>query len=163
MVNMDQREIWKILDTVMDPEIPVVSLVELGVIREVEVDETSRSVRISLTPTFSACPAFQQMQVDIEDRLRQAGVERIELVVKLAPPWSSDWISPEARQKLKAFGLAPAPLHGGILSPGLLDVIACPFCDSTDTVMKNSFGPTLCRAIFYCNQCQQPFEQFKPL
>jgi ring-1,2-phenylacetyl-CoA epoxidase subunit PaaD len=91
------------------------------------------------------------------------GVTAVSVETVLSPPWSSDWITPAARAKLKEFGLSPPPRHGGNLHVVLLDVAPCPYCDSTNTTLKNSFGPTLCRAIYYCRSCQQPFEQFKPL
>jgi ring-1,2-phenylacetyl-CoA epoxidase subunit PaaD len=162
MKSLTTENIWEVLDEVKDPEIPVVSLVEMGIIRRVEIAD--ESVIVTMTPTFSGCPALQVMKSDIENRLRAAGIAAVEVRQVLDPPWSSDWITAEARQKLKQFGLAPPPRHGGNLQEILLiDTVACPYCDSTNTTIKNSFGPTLCRAIYYCHDCQQPFEQFKPL
>ena len=162
MVNVTTDAIWQLLDEVKDPEIPVVSLVEMGIIRQVEL--AGETVIVTMTPTFSGCPALQVMKTDIEARLRAAGIGAVEVRQVLDPPWSSDWITADARQKLKQFGLAPPPRHGGNLQEILLvDTVACPYCDSTNTTLKNSFGPTLCRAIHYCHDCQQPFEQFKPL
>ena len=161
MTTLSAVKIWQFLEEIKDPEIPVVSVVEMGIIRQVEVDE--RFVRVTMTPTFSGCPALQEMQSQIHQMLIQAGAERVEIKISLSPAWSSDWITPAARKKLKNFGLAPPPLHGGNFEITLLDIVSCPYCASTDTSLKNSFGATLCRAIFYCNHCQQPFEQFKPL
>jgi ring-1,2-phenylacetyl-CoA epoxidase subunit PaaD len=162
MVQVTTDAIWQFLDEVKDPEIPVVSLVEMGIIRRVEISDGT--VIVTMTPTFSGCPALQVMKSDIENRLREEGIAAIEVKQILDPPWSSDWITAEARQKLKQFGLAPPPRHGGNLQEILLiDTVACPYCDSTNTTIKNTFGPTLCRAIHYCHDCQQPFEQFKPL
>lgn len=162
MVKLTSENIWEVLDEVKDPEIPVVSLVEMGIIRQVEI--AGKTVIVTMTPTFSGCPALQVMKSDIENRLRAAGISSVEVRQVLDPPWSSDWITAAARQKLKQFGLTPPPRHGGNLQEILLvDTVACPYCDSTNTTLKNSFGPTLCRAIHYCNDCQQPFEQFKPL
>lgn len=158
---LTSETIWALLGEIKDPEIPVVSLVEMGIIRQVELDD--EAVRVSMTPTFSGCPALKVMQAAVEERLLQAGAKRVEVTFSNRPAWSSDWISPEAREKLKSFGLAPPPQHGGNFQLDLLDVVTCPFCDSKNTVLKNSFGSTLCRAIFYCNSCQQPFEQFKPI
>lgn len=161
MDNLTYADIWEALNEVKDPEIPVVSLVEMGMIRQVAISD--HNVIVTFTPTFSGCPAVQVMKTTIVERLRHLGVESIEVRETLAPPWSSDWITDEARQKLKAFGLAPPPQHGG--DPEILfsDTAACPYCNSRNTVVKNTFGPTLCRAIYYCSDCQQPFEQFKPL
>jgi len=154
--------IWKLLEEVKDPEIPVVSLVEMGIVRDVHVSATD-TVTVTITPTFFGCPALQAMKTDIVERLKRAGIEPIEVVTVYSPPWTTEWITEEAREKMRAFGLAPAPRHGGSFEVTLLDVVACPHCGSHNTSLRNSFGTTPCRMIFYCNACQQPFEQFKPL
>ncbi|MEM7538150.1 MAG: 1,2-phenylacetyl-CoA epoxidase subunit PaaD [Chloroflexota bacterium] len=157
-------DIWEALTTVMDPEIPVISLVEMGIIREVNMDDSS--IHVTMTPTFSGCPALVEMETAIHDTLlscTQLEANRIIIHKQLNPPWTSDWITDEGRRKLKAFGLQPPDRHGGNVLITLFDEIACPRCDSTQTTMKNSFGSTLCRAIWYCENCQEPFEQFKAL
>lgn len=154
-------EIWKALEDVKDPEIPVVSVVEMGIVRDVVVVEGK--VAVTMTPTFSGCPALHVMKSEIEKRVRELGADDVEVTISLAPRWTTDWITDDARAKLKAFGLAPPPRHGGDLNVIFLDTAACPFCGSNDTAIKNTFGPTLCRTIYYCNSCQQPFEQFKPV
>jgi ring-1,2-phenylacetyl-CoA epoxidase subunit PaaD len=103
------------------------------------------------------------MQTEIENRIRQLGAPSVEVIVTLSPRWTTDWITPAARAKLKEFGLAPPPIHQGDVNVLFLDVAACPYCGANDTTLKNTFGPTLCRMIYYCNACQQPFEQFKPI
>lgn len=159
-VSAKEKEVWSILNTVSDPEIPVVSVVEMGIVREIFLDGVQ--VRVIITPTFSGCPALQVIIDDIESKLSGFGYEaKVEKV--LHPPWTSDWISDDARQKLKGFGLAPPPLHGGRVEVTFNEPVPCPYCDSKHTTIKNSFGSTLCRAIYYCNSCQQPFEQFKAL
>lgn len=158
---MDEKTIWAALADVVDPEIPVVSLVEMGIVREVLVGETA--VTVTITPTFSGCPALHVMKQDIITRLQALGCSTVIVKTTLHPPWSSDWISNEGRRKLKAFGLAPPQRHGGNVVVTFFDPVPCPYCDSLNTTVKNEFGPTLCRAIHYCNDCQQPFEQFKPL
>jgi ring-1,2-phenylacetyl-CoA epoxidase subunit PaaD len=158
---LDESQVWEILTSVADPEIPVVSVVEMGIVRQVAVD--GRRVEIIMTPTFTGCPALDVMQEDMRQALWKAGAQEVKITITHNPPWTSDWISPEARQKLKEFGLAPPPQHQGLLEAALLEPVSCPYCGSGDTSLKNPFGPTLCRAIFYCNACQQPFEQFKPL
>ncbi len=155
------QEIWTELDEVKDPEIPVVSIIEMGIVRDVALD--GDRVTVTLTPTFSGCPALHVMQADVEHRLRGLGFANIAVNVTLSPPWSTERISEGARAKLKAFGLAPPPHHDGDISLALRDPVACPYCGSEDTSLRNAFGPTLCRAIFTCNACKQPFEQFKPL
>jgi len=154
--------IWKALEDVKDPEIPVVSVVEMGIVREVE--QTDEQVTIRMTPTFAGCPAQQVMRQDIRRRVERMGFERVRVETVLSPPWSSDWITDAAREKLRRFGLAPPPKHrGDLISVAFLDVAICPRCGSSNTVIKNSFGPTLCRMIWYCNDCLDAFEQFKPL
>jgi len=153
--------IMEALDRIMDPEIPVVSIVEMGLIRAVAID--SGGITIKMTPTFSGCPALHVIKAEIVDRLRELSGERVLVETVLDPPWSSDWITDAAREKLKQFGLAPPHRHGGQVAVTFFESVDCPYCGSDNTVMKNSFGPTLCRAIYYCNACQQPFEQFKAL
>lgn len=154
-------EVWQALDEVHDPEIPVVSLVEMGIVRNVELRDSR--VVVTMTPTFAGCPALEMMKGCVQERLRALGVEQTEIKMALTPPWTSDWITESVRIKLKKFGLAPPPRHGGNVELFFLDPIECPYCGSTNTRVKNNFGPTLCRAILWCTNCQQPFEQFKPL
>lgn len=154
-------EIWHALDEVMDPEIPVVSMVEMGIVRDVQKD--GDTVIVTMTPTFAGCPALDVMRDAIVEKLRGIGVEQVQVKTVLTPPWSSDWITGPARAKLKQFGLAPPPMHGGNVQLYFLQDVACPYCGSTNTRVTNNFGPTLCRAIYVCRNCKQPFEQFKPL
>ncbi|MCA9988980.1 MAG: phenylacetate-CoA oxygenase subunit PaaJ [Anaerolineales bacterium] len=160
-MSLTEAAAWKILEDVTDPEIPVVSLIEMGIIRAVRVD--GEQITVKMTPTFSGCPALTVMIEDIERALRAAGAPAVEVKTVLSPPWSSDWITESGRAKLKAFGLAPPPQHGGNMVVTFFEPVACPRCDSTHTTIRNSFGPTLCRAIYYCEDCQEPFEQFKPI
>jgi ring-1,2-phenylacetyl-CoA epoxidase subunit PaaD len=153
--------IWRELDRIMDPEIPVVSLVELGIVREVGYEE--HGLVVTLTPTFAACPALEMMKQAVIQRMRALGLRSVLVKTALSPPWTTDRMTPEARRKLKAFGLAPPPVHRGRVEVLFAEQAACPHCDSSDTELKNSFGPTPCRAIYFCRGCRQPFEQFKPL
>lgn len=155
------EDIWRVLDEVMDPEIPVVSMVEMGIVRAVDLQDGT--VVVSIAPTFAGCPALDVMREGIHARLGEMGLERVEVKTVLTPPWSSDWITHGGRAKLKAFGLAPPPVHGGNVKLFFPDEVGCPYCGSTNTRMTNSFGPTLCRAIYVCRNCRQPFEQFKAL
>lgn len=151
--------ILTILDEVKDPEIPTISVVEMGLIDSIEID--GKSVRIGMIPTFSGCPALDVMKRDIHESLARCGY-RPEVSV-LRKPWSTDRMSDSAREKMKSIGLAPPHIHGGNVEWEMFAPVACPYCKSTDTTVENGFGPTLCRAIYYCNSCQQPFEKFKPL
>jgi ring-1,2-phenylacetyl-CoA epoxidase subunit PaaD len=156
------EDIWRALETVKDPEIPVVSVVEMGIVRAVAID--AGEVRVTMTPTFSGCPALDVMRRDIETAVRALGVARVTVQTVLHPPWSTEWISAAGREKLRQFGLAPPPRHAGDpVAVAFFDLAECPRCGSTNTSLRNAFGPTLCRMIWYCNDCQDAFEQFKPL
>jgi ring-1,2-phenylacetyl-CoA epoxidase subunit PaaD len=155
--------VWEALADVPDPEIPVVSLVDLGVIRDVCVD--GDRVRIELTPTFLGCPALEVMRDALAERVRELGGEP-EVAVITDDSWSTDRISAEGREKLRASGFAP-PAPRGATTPTLVQlqssVFRCPYCGSTDTRLENIFGPTPCRSLRYCASCRQPFEQFKTI
>ena len=156
-----EAEVWEALEAVMDPEIPVISLVEMGIVREVSCSENRAAVTI--TPTFSGCPALEVMQKDIIQAVENLGYAQVEVRIILAPPWSTDWISTSGRSKLHSFGITPPELHNGDVHTALLQPAQCPYCSSIKTTLRNSFGPTPCRMILTCNDCKQPFEQFKPL
>ena len=158
-VTIDQ--IWQMLATIRDPEIPVVSLVELGIARDVQLD--GDAVIVTITPTFAGCPAMHHMREEIFDKLRAIGLEKIEVRTSLNPPWTSEWLSDEVREKINRFGIAPPPHHTGDLEIKLLEAVPCAYCGSRDTVMDNPFGPTLCQSLHYCRSCQQSFQRFKPL
>ncbi len=154
-------EIWAALDDIPDPEIPVISLVDLGVIKDVSV-EGSR-VHVSFTPTFIGCPALDAMRSAMEERIADLGGEP-EIEVVLDGSWSTDLVSEAGREKLEASGFAP-PSPRRATPPTLVqlqrDPVTCPWCSSTDTRLENIFGPTPCRSLRYCNSCRQPFEHFK--
>lgn len=160
---MDIKEnVYKILDDVKDPEIPVLSLVDLGVIREVTIEENNRVV-IEMTPTFAGCPAINYMKDEILQALNKAGFEDAVVNISFKSSWNSNMISEKGKSALKKFGLAPPPAHNLIFDINILENVPCPFCDSTNTELNSPFGPTLCRSLHYCNDCKQAFEQFKPL
>jgi ring-1,2-phenylacetyl-CoA epoxidase subunit PaaD len=150
------------LDAVNDPEIPVLGIVDLGIIADVRAD--ADHVTVDVTPTFVGCPALAVICEDIRHALLAAGAVNVTVNVVVDPPWSSDRISERGRQKLKEFGLAP-PMKScdamGYLPK--LDAVSCPFCDSAHTELESLFGPTLCRSIHYCRDCLQSFEHFKPV
>jgi ring-1,2-phenylacetyl-CoA epoxidase subunit PaaD len=159
---LEETDIWRALEAVKDPEIPVISVVDMGIVRAVVID--AGEVRVTMTPTFSGCPALDVMRRDIEAAVRALGVAQVTVQTVLHPPWSTEWISVAGREKLRQFGLAPPPRHAGDpVSVAFFDLAECPRCGSTNTSLRNAFGPTLCRMIWYCNQCQDAFEQFKPL
>lgn len=160
-MNPTLDEVYAWLEEVKDPEIPVLSLVDLGVITSVVVDEDK--VTVEMTPTFVGCPAMEYMKNDVESVLKNRGIKRVEVNITFRIPWSSDLISEKGKQSLKQFGLAPPPSAKVFTDLEILETAICPRCDGTNTELKSPFGPTLCRAIFYCNTCKEAFEQFKPV
>jgi len=151
------EQVWAALDEVADPEIPVVSLVDLGVIRSVDVSRGH--VQVELTPTFLGCPALEAMVRAIEGKVGELGADADVEVVN-DDSWSTDKITPAGREKLRAAGFAPpAPRLVQLQS----NIHRCPYCGSTETTLENLFGPTPCRSLRYCTSCRQPFEQFKTI
>lgn len=150
------------LEEVKDPEIPVLSLNDLGVITGINV-VNDQHVQVQMTPTFVGCPAMDYMKMEVEQALASRGIEKAEVNISFEIPWSSDRITEQGRAALKQFGLAPPPKQGLIEDLDILENVVCPNCESTETYMKTPFGPTLCRAIHYCTNCKETFEQFKPL
>ena len=158
-----EAQVWEALEEIPDPEIPVVSLVELGVIRSVDVQ--NEHVRIEFTPTFLGCPALEVMKRAMEDKIAGLGAQP-EVEVISDDSWSTDRITAAGREKLRAAGFAP-PAPREATAPKLVQlqaqVFRCPYCGSTETRLENIFGPTPCRSLRYCDSCRQPFEQFKTI
>ena len=153
---------WAALEQVMDPEVPVLSVVELGIIRKVVVE--GERVTVSITPTYSGCPAMGTIESELVTALRGAGFAQVEIETVYAPAWTTDWISETAREKLRAYGIAPP----GATRPGSLVQLApapvtipCPFCGSANTTVQSEFGATACKSLHVCRACHQPFEHFK--
>jgi ring-1,2-phenylacetyl-CoA epoxidase subunit PaaD len=163
MVTMQPTvsQVYDWLQEVKDPEIPALSLVDMGVITEVQV--LPGEINIEMTPTFVGCPALDVMRTEVMAVLKQRGFDSV-VEVNFKKPWSSDKLTARAREALKSFGLAPPPA-GKVLVTDLdiLEHVPCPRCNSTNTELRNPFGPTLCRSIHYCYNCLEAFEQFKPL
>ncbi|CAN5543134.1 phenylacetate-CoA oxygenase subunit PaaJ [soil metagenome] len=159
-------EVLAILDTVMDPEVPVLSVRELGIVRDVVIDSLG-AVTVTVTPTYSGCPAIQVIEDDITLALKSAGVADVTIRTTYAPAWTSDWIPESARAKLKAYGIAPPSRSesGG----GLVQLMRarrsapCPYCDSHQTEIRSEFGSTACKSVNWCRACGQPFEEFKAI
>ncbi|MCZ6693198.1 MAG: phenylacetate-CoA oxygenase subunit PaaJ [Bacteroidetes bacterium] len=160
--TITKKQILQWLEEVKDPEIPVLSLIGLGVITQVTVDD-SGAVTIDMTPTFAGCPAMDYMVNDVKKVLEEKGITDYQVNVSFKKQWSSNNISAKGRKALKKFGLAPPPKHNMIVDLDILKNVNCPYCGSEDTTMNSPFGPTLCRSLHYCNSCKQAFEQFKPL
>lgn len=158
-----EEQIWQALEDVKDPEIPRVSIVDLGMISHVSVDENGIAA-ITLTPTFSGCPAIHVLKEAIAERIDQLEAVRSTAVrVSFEVPWNSNRITERGRALLKESGFAPPPVHDGYIELEVISTPACPFCGSRKTEMQTPFGPTLCRSIHYCHSCLQAFEQFKPV
>lgn len=157
--TLSVEKIYKLLEEVKDPEIPVLSLVDLGVITHIDIGD---KVKIEMTPTFVGCPAIDYMKNDIIATLSKYDIDA-EVEVNFRKPWSSDNISEKGKTALKKFGLAPPPNSKLFTDLEILENAQCPRCNTTNTEIRNPFGPTLCRAIYYCNTCKEAFEQFKPI
>ena len=160
-MKLTKEKILEWLEEVKDPEIPVLSLIDLGVITGVELDD--HRVKVNMTPTFSGCPAMDYMRNDVIRVLKEKGVEEVEACVSFETQWNSNMISEKGKKALKKFGLAPPRKYEVNVDIDILTHVKCPFCDSENTELKSPFGPTLCRSLHYCNNCLQAFEQFKPL
>lgn len=153
------------IGTVPDPEVPAISVVELGIVRDVAVSEVG-AVTVTITPTYSGCPAMFEIEKDIRTALVDAGASSVEVRTVLSPAWTTDWIGPEAREKLRAYGIAPpgpAEPEGLITLTRARRAVACPLCGSKDTELRSEFGSTACKAIHVCRSCTQPFDEFKAI
>ena len=142
------KKIWELLNTVPDPEIPVISVVELGVIRDVIFSDNSYV--ISITPTYSGCPAIKAFQGDIKICLKENDIENFKLKIVYSPAWTTDWMTEATKEKLNKYGIAPPS-----------DTVICPQCDSEKTELISEFGATACKALYKCSDCLEPFEFFK--
>ncbi len=160
-MNITKQQILQWLEDVKDPEIPVLSLVDLGVITNVQIE--GNNVSIEMTPTFVGCPALDMMKEEAETTLKSKGVEEVAIAVSFREPWSSDKITEKGKIALKKFGLALASTGNLFTDIDILEHASCPRCNGTHTSLKSTFGPTLCRSIHYCHDCHEAFEQFKPL
>ena len=155
-------DIYSWLEEVKDPEIPVLSLVDLGVITQIVIE--NNHVKVEMTPTFVGCPAMDFMKGEVTEVLKKHGIENPEVEINFKQAWSSDKISEKGKQALKKYGFAPPPSTKEILTDlDILDHAICPRCNGTHTEMKSPFGPTLCRSLHYCFDCREAFEQFKPI
>lgn len=150
----DVAAVWEWLAEVPDPEIPVLSVVDLGIVRDVRWQGTGgqRTLHVAISPTYSGCPATAVIQRDVERALREHGVTGAKLEVRLAPPWTTDWISPAGHEKLRAYGIAP---------PSAPRAVVCPRCAAGDVQLVSRFGSTPCKALYRCNACREPFDHFK--
>lgn len=156
-----KEEILGILESVMDPEIPTLSIVDLGIVTGIETDSGNK-LQITLTPTFSGCPALRVMEQLVHEKLLEHGYDN-EVKTSFDVQWNSNMISEKGLAALKKHGLAPPPKHEGYIELDVLSDTPCPLCGSRNTTLKSPFGPTLCRSLHYCNNCKNAFEGFKPV
>lgn len=177
----DAAHVWRVLDGVLDPEVPVVSIRELGIVREVQCE--GEHVAVVLTPTYSGCPATEMIEANVRDALDNAGYESVTVSYRRAPAWTSDWITDEGRRKLREYGIAPPakvacdacaaralprvasdiPVRFVERDPVDAATVACPRCGSAQTERVSAFGSTACKSLYRCIACREPFEYFKPI
>ncbi len=160
MVTVSESDIRALLETVYDPEIPTISIVDLGIVTKIE--QNNNKVKVTLTPTFSGCPALKVMEDLVRSKLETQEFESIEVVTSFETTWTTNLISEKGLIALKKHGLAPPP-RAGLVELDVLSDIECPLCGSRNTTMQTPFGPTLCRSMHYCKNCHNGFEAFKPV
>ncbi|MBC8034923.1 MAG: phenylacetate-CoA oxygenase subunit PaaJ [Chitinophagaceae bacterium] len=160
--TIETTKIWSLLQEVSDPEIPVLSVVDLGIIRNVTA--TDDEVKIIITPTYSGCPAITRIEWDLRIKLAENGYKNVSIVSRLSPVWTTDWMSEQGKQKLKAYGIAPPNDTQSVCSPDLFvmdEAVQCPLCNSYNTKLVSRFGSTACKAFYQCKDCSEPFDYFK--
>jgi len=159
---LTSAQAWVILHRVPDPEIPVISVAELGIVREVRAN--AGDVDVVLTPTYSGCPATEVIERSIRDALSAAGARSVRIETRLAPPWTTDWIEETALEKLRAYGIAPPGAAAGTEQPlAFMPRVECTHCGSSNTERLSQYGSTACKALYRCRDCLEPFEYFKPI
>lgn len=161
MIKVSEKEIFDLLDTVCDPEIPVLTIADLGIIRGVKIHEDDQ-IEVIITPTYSGCPAMNSIEVGIKATLQDAGFDHVKVTTVLSPAWTTDWMTEEGKAKLKEYGIAP-PV-GSVSKRALFGEdpeIPCPHCGSVKTEMISQFGSTACKSLYKCHSCLEPFDYFK--
>jgi len=162
-MNTGTAHIRQLLSNVLDPEVPALTIEDLGILRDIQT--TSDGFEIFITPTFTGCPAMKVIEEDIEEVLRAEGITNFKITTILAPAWTTDWMTESGKQKLKEYGIAPpswsTEQHLKAMLSGKKEQVHCPFCDSSNTRLTSAFGSTACKALHYCDNCHQPFEEFK--
>ena len=153
---------WRIAASLPDPELPIVTISDLGILRDVTEDDQGR-VHVQITPTYSGCPAMETISTDLVDALTTAGYQHVDVEFVLSPAWTTDWMTDEARDKLTAYGVAPPAAHVGAGPVPLTLSVACPQCGSLDTRESSRFGSTACKSLWVCRSCREPFDHFKAI
>ena len=155
-------KIWALLEEIPDPEIPVLSIHDLGIVRK--IDEINNEIIVTITPTYSGCPAMSQFEADIVSTLNKYGYDNVSIKTIYDPPWTTDWLSEEAKKKLQDYGIAPPEQKTTDKNALLVDdrkSVTCPQCKSTSSKMISQFGSTACKSLYQCNDCMEPFDYFK--
>jgi ring-1,2-phenylacetyl-CoA epoxidase subunit PaaD len=168
-LNIQEKKAWDILETVTDPEIPVLSVLDLGIVRKIEVGETVRpdasgGIKVFITPTYTGCPAMDFIALNIKQALAENGFSNIEVIHVLSPAWTTGWMSEAGKEKLKAYGIAPPNIQQQVCVADAFSEetpVECPHCRSHNTEMISRFGSTPCKALYKCNDCLEPFDYFK--
>ena len=164
MTQISEAKVYEWLADVKDPEVPALSILDLGIVRKVAIDTTNGNTQltVTITPTYSGCPAMDVISIGIRMAMAGHGIGKVTVDQQLSPAWTTDWMTEEGKQKLKEYGIAP-PNRKAFQSLGLFEEeeIACPRCGSTNTTMVSQFGPTSCKALYKCEDCKEPFEHFK--
>lgn len=155
--HQQEQQVWDILYAITDPEIPVLSIIDLGIVKKIEL-QSNNEVKISITPTYTACPAMDAIAINIKLQLLQFGFSKVTVELVLNPSWSTNDITEIGKQKLKEYGIAPPKGNANSLIQG---VVECPQCNSTNTIVISEFGSTACKALYKCNNCLEPFDYFK--
>ena len=154
-IEIAVQKIWQILETVCDPEVPVLTITDLGIVRDVKIN--GDEVEVVITPTYTGCPAMDMIAMDIKMRLLENGYKKIQVTSVLSPAWTTDWMSETGKQKLKLYGIAAPDKKFDIAADG----VECPQCNSTNTKLISQFGSTACKALYQCKDCKEPFDYFK--
>lgn len=160
--NISISAIWEILKQVNDPEVPVLSVVDLGIVRNVEI--VNNEVIVTVTPTYSGCPATEMINMSIRMALLEHGYKNIQLKTALSPAWTTEWMTEAGKEKLKAYGIAPPKPQQSVCTPDSFqeeEAIQCPHCNSFHTKLISRFGSTACKALYQCEDCKEPFDYFK--
>ena len=168
-LNIQEKEIWKILELVMDPEVPVLSIVDLGIVRKIEIYDSvqkspSGGLAVFITPTYTGCPAMDVINMNIRLALIENGFTNVEIKTVLSPAWTTDWMTEQGKQKLKTYGIAPPNPKQIVCTTDAFqeeEAIQCPHCNSYNTQLISRFGSTACKALYKCNNCLEPFDYFK--
>ncbi len=165
--NINTQAIWKILEDVYDPEVPVLSVIDLGIIRDVSIDNPPSGdggILVTITPTYTGCPAMDVISMNIRFALIQNGYKKVNIKTILSPAWTTEWMSETGKEKLKSYGIAPPKAMQSVCTPGIFqqeEAVQCPLCNSYHTKLISRFGSTACKALYQCEDCKEPFDYFK--